>query len=43
MLRSGQGVLPMNAVYAAYVVLLLLAFIALLPETDGFSDEDCVD
>jgi hypothetical protein len=33
----------MNAVYAAYVVSLLLAFIALLPQAEGFSDEGCVD
>jgi hypothetical protein len=26
-----------------YVVVLLLALIALLPETDGFSDEGCID
>jgi hypothetical protein len=33
----------MNAIYAAYIVSLLLAFIGLLPETEGFSDKSCVD
>jgi hypothetical protein len=33
----------MNAVYAAYVVSLLLAFIALLPDVEEFSDAGCVD
>ena len=30
----------MNAVY---IVVLLLALIAFLPESDGFSDEGCID
>jgi hypothetical protein len=33
----------MPAIYATYIVLLLLALIGLLPETEGFSDEGCVD
>ena len=28
---------------AAIVVVLLLALIALLPEAEGFSDQDCID
>jgi hypothetical protein len=28
---------------AVYIVVLLLALIALLPETDGFSDEGSID
>lgn len=30
----------MNAVY---LIALILSVFALLPEADGFSDEDCVD
>ncbi len=28
---------------AAMIVTLLLALIALLPEAEGFSDQDCID